>query len=227
MDEGWTRFVLEEHGFVPMRITNTDVRAGRLVDRIDVLVIASMSTDAIANGQGRDRTAPEFVGGLGADAVLALRDFVTAGGTLICLENSCKFAIDRFGLPVESVLDRLQSKVFYCPGSILRAEATRLDCSFAVDPALGMPDEFSIYFDRSLAFESKSDLVVTHARYAAVNPLESGWLLGSSKLEGKSALVSVAVGQGRIVLFGFPPQHRGQTHGTYPLLFRAILQDSF
>src|SRR5207244_11771116 len=52
--------------------------------------------------------------------------------------------------------------------------------------------------------------------------LLSGWINGADKLTRKAAAVAMTYGKGRIVLFGFHPQHRGQTHATFPLLFNAI-----
>jgi hypothetical protein len=52
--------------------------------------------------------------------------------------------------------------------------------------------------------------------------LRSGYLLGAERIAGRAALVEVTMGQGRVVLFGFRPQHRGQTWGTFPFIFNAI-----
>jgi hypothetical protein len=54
--------------------------------------------------------------------------------------------------------------------------------------------------------------------------LLSGWALGAEKIAGKAALVQVTMGKGKIILFGFRPQYRGQSLATFPLFFNAISQ---
>ena len=56
------------------------------------------------------------------------------------------------------------------------------------------------------------------------NVLLSGWALGAEKIAGKAALVEFTIGKGKIILFGFRPQYRGQSLATFPLLFNAISQ---
>lgn len=97
------------------------------------------------------------------------------------------------------------------------------------DPiASGMPKESIAWVENSPVFEIESDplallRVKIIARYPKDrDPLLSGWLLGGDRIKGKAALVEVGYGKGRIILFGFRPQYRGQSLATYPLFFNAI-----
>jgi hypothetical protein len=49
-------------------------------------------------------------------------------------------------------------------------------------------------------------------------------LQGEELMAGRAAVVSIDMNPGRVVLFGIRPQHRGQTHATFPLLFNALYQ---
>jgi glutamine amidotransferase-like uncharacterized protein len=93
--------------------------------------------------------------------------------------------------------------------------------------AYGMPSAGLALYLNSPAFEvtaqNSQDYQVV-VRYADRELLESGWLLGEENLARRAAVVSAKLGEGRVVLIGFPAQHRSQTHGTYKLLFNSLLR---
>ena len=47
-------------------------------------------------------------------------------------------------------------------------------------------------------------------------------MLGENYLNGKAALVETNYGKGKIILFAFRPQHRGQSWATFPFIFNAL-----
>ena len=240
-DEGWTRWVFQN---IPLEVAplknypdwvrsfNFDsledrtLKAGDLYRKYDQIVIPDQPSRTILNGYRTGTMPAELTGGIGADGVKSLRQFVEDGGTLVCLNRASEFAIDQFKLPLRNVVAGLARTQFYVPGSILRLE---LDTS---DPiAKGMPKDSIAWVEESPVFEivNDSNTSVPAANVKIVgwyprdkDPLLSGWLLGGERIKGKAALVEVTVGKGRIILFGFRPQYRGQSLATYPLLFNTL-----
>ncbi|HKQ03715.1 MAG TPA: M14 family metallopeptidase [Blastocatellia bacterium] len=261
MDEGWTRWVLEQFGFDYKNVYDADVRAGNLKEKFDVVILPDQSMQQIVSGNRAGSYPEEYTGGIGEEGVAALRRFVEAGGVLVCLDSATELALKRFELPVKNALDGVRRDQFYAPGSIFRAA---IDTTSPI--AYGMPAEADLYFvsgarrERgtdteaprpgtarpeaaptearrppamadgasnlvsAFAFEiTDAERARSVARYVDGNPLRSGWLLGPQFIAGKSALVDVTLGKGRVVLFGFRTQHRAQTWGTFKLLFNAIM----
>ena len=204
-------------------LMDAEVRDGKLLAKYDTIIIPDQPRAAILNGYRAGAMPPEYTGGLGAEGVRALREFVEQGGTLVCLNRASDFAIEQFKLPIRDVVDGLPRTDFYVPGSILRIE---LDTTNPI--AEGMPKESIAWVENSPVFEIKSDRVGA-LRVNVIawypkdkDPLLSGWLLGGDRIKGKATLVEVAMAKGRIILFGFRPQYRGQSLATYPLFFNAI-----
>lgn len=241
MDEGWTRWVFEDAPCVEYEnIINKEIRANNfnqkkppfsnlseklkaekgLDPKYKTIIFPDQSPNQILNGYAKETMPDEFVGGVGKEGVENLRKFTEAGGTLVFLNRASNFAVEQFKLPVKDVTQGLQRKDFFIPGSILRTE---LDTTSAI--AKNMPQQSIAWFENSPAFEITDNTnVKVIARYPE-NPkdiLLSGWALGAEKIAGKAALVEFTVGKGKIILFGFRPQYRGQSLATFPLLFNAI-----
>jgi hypothetical protein len=220
IDEGWTRWILENYGFAPVSLRNGEIQAGHLRERLDAIILPDAMPRQILDGLPAGTIAGEYAGGLGESGADALRAFVRGGGTLIAFNNASLLAIESLGLPVNNVLQGLDNDQFYCSGSLLRVELSNTD-----HPALwGMPREPIVMFERGPAFETKSGFhgVVLATYPQARNPLASGYLLHPERLEGKAAALEVFYGDGRVYLYGFRPQWRGQSHGAYKLIFNAI-----
>ena len=235
MDEGWTRWLLEEYAFDVDTLHDADIQAGRL-SQFDVIILPHQSAGSILRGHSEGFMPPEYVGGLGLTGALALEQYVKAGGTLVALDGASDFVIDQFGLPVQNVVSNASQSTFFIPGSLVRIT---VDTTQAL--AYGMPAEAAAYFVRSRAFRTvqrtgkgeggQMELtpapalpVTVIARYANQDILLSGWARGAEQhIGGEAAIMQVGVGSGRVVLYGFRPQFRGQPRGTYKLFFNALL----
>ena len=184
------------------------------------IIFPDQSPNAMLNGHAKGTMPDEYTGGIGKEGVENLKKFVEDGGTLVFLNKASDFAIEQFNLPIKNITKGLNRKDFFIPGSILR---TNLDTNHKI--AKNMEKESIAWFENSPAFEV---LDKTNVEIIASYPKESkdillsGWALGQEKIAGKAALVQVNIGKGKIILFGFRPQYRGQSLATFPLFFNAI-----
>ncbi len=216
MDEGWTRFVFDTFQIPFTSVSDTDFRNNNL--NFDSIILPADRENTIVNGLSATRYSEEFAGGITEKGVENLKQFVKNGGNLICFDDSCELVIKRFDLPLKNALNGLKRSEFYNPGSIVKLE---VDTKSAL--AKGLAQDTAAYFTDSSAFEiADASKVKTVANYAAKDSLLSGWTLGEKYMNGKTALAETAYGKGKIILFAFRPQHRGQSWATFPFIFNAL-----
>jgi glutamine amidotransferase-like uncharacterized protein len=240
MDEGWTRLMFEQFDVPYTSIMDAEIKKGGLEAAYDVVVLPADSVAAMTGerptaggGAGRgegggpggppQNTPPEFRSGFGAEGVKALEAFVEKGGTLLTFAQAGDLPIQRFGLPVRNIVQGLTGKEFWSPGSTLRVRFNN-----QAPLAYGMPREgLALFMAGGQVYEvtstERSQDVEILSTYIERDILQSGWLLGEQVIAKKAAAVSVKHGQGRVVLLGFRAQNRDQTHGTFKMVFNALL----
>jgi hypothetical protein len=239
MDAGWTQWLLDQFKVPYTVVRNADFREGDLRDRFDAIVFASQNAQSILHGTRYGEAAgparasggpqPKFLqrvqytGGIGLDGLARLERFVAGGGTLLAFGAATDLPIQNFPLPVRNSVSG--DGGFFCPGSLLRVS---VEGSHPI--AFGMPQDAIAFsmgghaFDITLLpeFNQGDREVKSVVRYAKENLLASGWVSGEGAVLGKSVLVEARHGRGRVVLYGFRPQFRGQTFGTFKLVLNAI-----
>ncbi|MBI2690099.1 MAG: hypothetical protein HYX27_27655 [Acidobacteria bacterium] len=233
MDLGWTQWLLDEFQVPYSVIHNADVQKGGLKERFDTILFAQQTTDSILHGlrdngaggeegeyrsidRGRPRPRPEHAGGIGAQGVAALDAFVRDGGTMVALSTAAELPLQFFPLAVRNVTRGAETG-FYSPGSLLRATVD------TTNPlGFGMPKEAVVFSNGGPIMDVVGPGAKPVANFAKRDLLASGWLSGDRVVLGKSILVEAAYGKGRVVLYGFRVQHRGQPFGTFKLLLNAL-----
>jgi hypothetical protein len=237
---GWTRLILEQFEFPYTTVYPPMLSAGHLAAEFDVLVFngaglgpsggAPAGANAPANGgPGRGDTPaepipPEFLhraGRVAAPAFEALRQFVSAGGTVVAIGAAARDAARLFHLPVTDRLAGLSRADFYVPGSILR---------LAVNPAdplaHGLGDGVDVFWNDDPVFTllpgARARGTRAVAWFATANPLRSGWAWGAQHLQGGAAIVVSDVGRGHVVLASPAIVFRAQSYGTFTFLFNAL-----
>ncbi|HYT74711.1 MAG TPA: M14 metallopeptidase family protein [Vicinamibacterales bacterium] len=234
MDEGWTRWVLEQYGFEYIPLHPADFKSP-LTGKVDVVILADdarLPIEGAAGGRGgrgpsassgqgaRNQIRPEYADRLSQADLASFEQFIRAGGTLVCLNNASNFAIQQFKLPVKNIVAGLRPEEFFLHGTIVQV---------MTDPSqqvmAGMNDKAAVFADSSPVFEPQEGFKGrVLARYQdAGSPLLSGYLIGEKQLNSRAAALDVQLDAGHVVLFGFRPEWRGQPFGTFKVLFNAVL----
>lgn len=245
-DSGWTDWLLTTFRVPHVMIHNDDFRKGDLRARFDTVILASQSANSILRGvrdgersQGRtdgDEAAvvqrPEYSGGIELAGLVALETFVSGGGTLLAFDAATELPAQHFPLPVRLLVrpqaggrDSEAPSGFYCPGSVVRIT---VDDTNPI--AFGMPKAAYAFVSGGQAFEPSlidefnrgEREVRAVASFASKDLLASGWISGERAVAGKPVLVEARHGAGKVILFGFRPQHRGQTYGTFKFVLNAV-----
>ena len=236
MDEGWTRFLFDHFKIPFARITNEDFKNNKLKEKADVIVFASYgrqgrggsTTKSIVAGRTNKKLPAMYRGGIGDEGRQALLGFVIQGGTVVTLNASSQFAIDLFSIPLKQVKTgsrvnrgRDGLPIFNIPGAMLNC-----DVDMSSPLAAGCTKVTPVFFWNSRAFEPSGaqlpDSVTLPVRYAKKHLVAGGWAQGAETLAGHGAVAVAKIGKDHVVLFGFSPQFRCQTWGTFPMFFNAL-----
>ncbi len=218
IDQGWTRFVLDSFAFPYDNLPGCELGTADLAQNYDAIILPSISARSLMWGE-RSRPFRRIVHsdksfGLGQEGLKKLQAFVRAGGTLISFGEAAKSIASLFELNMKNVVRPFNG--FSAPGSLLQI-------SLNTDNPLcfGMPAKTAIFYNNDPAFIVQDGEVV--GKYEAQESFLSGYIKNGEILEERAAMVCSDYGKGKIILFGFRPQHRGQTYSTFKLVFNAIL----
>jgi zinc carboxypeptidase len=248
MPSGWTRWILEQFEF-PFRVVYPpELDKGDLHEKLDVILLVDGAIGGFGGRRPMGGDAPpsdevnvideiglpaEYRGRRGsittAKTLPQLKKFLEEGGTILTIGSSTQLAT-QLGLPIANHLvakdgegkERpLGRDRFYVPPSILRV---KVDNTHPL--AWGLANEVDVMFNNSPTFRANTigDSMSRVAWFEGKTPLRSGWAYGQEHLDGGVAVIDAPVGKGRLVLFGPQVLFRGQPHGTFKLVFNAIVR---
>jgi hypothetical protein len=241
MQSGWVRWLMEQYHFPFKVVYPQEFDAGDLKSKFDVIVFVGGAIPAPAGGGrrggggfgGPQQDVPEqfktLTGRVTADKTIPqLKAFLEAGGNIVTIGSSANLAY-QLKLPVHNALADMvngqelpfSGDKYYVPGAVLRAT---MDTTAPAN--WGMFAETDVLFDNSLVFKLDKDAAKKGVKplmwFTTDKPLRSGWAFGQQYLKDGVAAFSANVGSGMLYTFGPEITFRGQSHGTFKLLFNAL-----
>ncbi|MBT3385492.1 MAG: hypothetical protein HN955_08405 [Prolixibacteraceae bacterium] len=241
MDAGWTRYIFDTYK-IPFTVVQPGEVQGQDLSDFDVIVFPDNNKSVLLEGKykGSDNTYnipsldPKYSKGIEKEGVQKLMKFVNEGGTIVSWglstglffgPQSIKISEkekEEFQLPISDISPALNKKGLYAPGSLLN-----INLNVDHPLTLGMQKTAKVFSRGRPVFSTSIPYFDTDRRVIASYPddkvLSSGYAAQDELLENKSAMVWVKKGKGQFVFYGFYPQFRASTSGTYKLLFNALL----
>jgi hypothetical protein len=241
MDAGWTRFIFDSY-HIPFDVLRPgDFEKTDLAKKYDVILFPNNKKDLLMSGKRKRRGEyysssypPEYVKGMGKKGMEKLIDFLEMGGLIVSWGESTdlfsgtleikkgKDEKEEFNLPFADLSAQLKKDGFYCPGAMLRVNLT-----MGHPLTWGMREEAGVLLRDGTAFRTSVPRFDMDRRVIARFPekdiLLSGYVEKEKAIGNRNAMIWMRKGDGQLVLFGFNPQFRAATAGTYKLLFNAIL----
>ena len=138
-------------------------------------------------------------------------------------------------MSASDIYSRTKEGLFWSTGLKMIFEVFRFGISIVIARILD-PLDFGImaigamviYYSNSPLFGVAKDAtdVTVVASYPQAGQLLSGYAIHPEFMAGKAALVESSYGEGSVILFGFRPHYRGQSHETFKILFNAVYQSA-
>ncbi|MDF1572134.1 MAG: M14 family metallopeptidase [Bacteroidales bacterium] len=240
MDAGWTRYVFDTYHIPFTKIRPHEIGDAKLSKNYDVVIFPDENKDLLMEGKYKrgenyyqGNYHPDVAKGMGKEGMQELIAFLDQGGQVISwgqstalFEGTLKIGegedAEAFMLPFKDISPELQKAGLYVPGSLVKIELKK-DHPLT----LGMPAETGVFSRGRPVFSTSIPGFDMDRRVIASFPekeiLLSGYAAEEEKMGNKSAMLWLKKGEGQLVLFGFNPQFRASTQGSFKLLFNALL----
>lgn len=240
MDAGWTRYIFDRYQIPYQVIRPAELKEG-VPKGIETLIFPSVDKNILLKGQ-RERGdelyifnyPAEYTRAMGKEGLQKIMTWVNEGGIIISWEQSAGLFEgllqagsddeykESFRLPYRDISDDLAKKGLYVPGALLN-----LDLLPDHPLTLGMPATTGVMsrgrpvFATSIPNFDMDRRII--ASFTEKDILASGFAQKEDLLSRKAAMIWLKKGEGQLILFSFNPQFRSNTHGTYKLIFNALL----
>lgn len=242
MDAGWTRFIFDSYHIPYQIIKPGNFEQTDFTHDFDVVVFPSNDKDILMEGRYKSdgetyptSYPPEYTRGIGKKGMEKLMGFLDQGGIILSWGRSTtlfmgllsmknKDSSESFRLPITDISKKLTNEGVYCPGSLVNVNLKK-----GHPLTMGMGESIGVFFRGMPVFETSVPGFDMDRRAIGIIPedeiLLSGYCEKPEKLANKTVMVWLKKGKGQLVLYGFNPQFRASTQGTYKLLFNGLLME--